>query len=69
MYFTYFFNLIFSEEVTTNSGSIMSRLSFYIDGNKKIVYGFGDNKKQAKRAAAKIALRAINASKKIDDTY
>lgn len=37
----------------------MVSLEFILDGAKKRVHGFGDNKTQAKRAAAKIALRLL----------
>lgn len=37
----------------------MVKLDFMINGSKKRVHGFGDNKNGAKRAAAKIALRLL----------
>lgn len=38
----------------------MMKLEFILDGAKRYVHGFGDNKILAKRAAAKIALRLLN---------
>lgn len=40
----------------------MVRLEFILDGARKYVHGFGENKTQAKRAAAKIALRLLEKS-------
>lgn len=37
----------------------MIGLDFMLDGAKKTVYGFGENKNLAKKAAAKIALRLL----------
>jgi len=37
----------------------MVKLDFMLNGVKKRVHGFGDNKTDAKKAAAKIALRLL----------
>lgn len=55
--FTYF--TCFSESIAVDR-AIMIKLDFMVDGAPKRVYGFGDNKKNAKKAASKIALRVIN---------
>lgn len=41
------------------NGKSMIKLQFMLNGARKHVYGFGDNKIQAKKAAAKIALRLL----------
>ncbi|KRT83525.1 helicase [Oryctes borbonicus] len=50
---------IFHKAVETEEGKIMVKLDFMINGSKKRVHGFGDNKSIAKRAAAKMALRLL----------
>lgn len=39
---------------------MMIKLDFMMNGSRKRVYGFGNNKKNAKKAAAKMALRVMN---------
>lgn len=41
------------------AGVMMVKVEFILDGARKLVHGFGDNKHLAKRAAAKIALRLL----------
>lgn len=54
-----FFYVYYSKAVEIEDGRIMVKLDLMINGTKKRVHGFGDNKTVAKRAAAKIALRLL----------
>ncbi|KAK4883339.1 hypothetical protein RN001_006658 [Aquatica leii] len=49
----------FDKSVTLDTGETMVGLKFMLNGAKKKVYGFGENKSLAKKAAAKIALRLL----------
>ncbi|XP_044259487.1 endoribonuclease Dicer [Tribolium madens] len=49
----------FSKPLELDSKKTMVALDFMCEGRKKRVHGFGTNKIMAKRAAAKIALRAL----------
>lgn len=42
-----------------DTGKIMVPLMFQLHGEKKTVYGFGLNKSNAKRSAAKVALKML----------
>ncbi|XP_044756151.1 endoribonuclease Dicer [Coccinella septempunctata] len=50
---------VFGDAVVTENGNVEVRLDFLSEGRPKHVYGFGSNKAQAKKAAAKIALRNL----------
>lgn len=57
-------NPIFDEPVVDRkSGHVLVNLRFTCNGEIVLVHGFGTNKKNAKRAAAKLALQKLQCSK------
>lgn len=52
-------NFVSSETSDAPNNRTMLALDFICEGRRKRVYGFGSNKNQAKKSAAKIALRAL----------
>ncbi|KAF2900394.1 hypothetical protein ILUMI_05788 [Ignelater luminosus] len=50
----------YQKAATVDNGRTMVGLDFMLNGAKKRVYGFGENKVLAKKAAAKIALRLLH---------
>ncbi|KAK5650969.1 hypothetical protein RI129_001998 [Pyrocoelia pectoralis] len=49
----------FGSTVNIDDGRVLIKLEFIMNGVKKIVYGAGDSKASAKKAASKIALRLL----------